>query len=136
VTAWTPKNRFERSEDAMHRKEILAKLAAGEITLEEADRLLAELGPELPPLTCKVSPKGAVSVYGLQRMPVTLYADQWFRLLEFGDEIRAFIERHRAELRWREKGEMADKLASPDPDADTPAASSAASDPHETSDGA
>ncbi len=119
----------------MQRKEILAKLAAGEISLEEADRLLAELGPELPPLTCKVSPKGAVSVYGLQRMPVTLYADQWFRLLEFGEQIRAFIERHRAQLRWREKGEMTEKLASPESGADTHGASSTASDPHETSQG-
>lgn len=87
----------------MQRKEILAKLAAGEITLDEADRLLAELRPRTPALTCKISPKGAVSVYGLQRMPVTLYADQWFRLLEFGNEIRSFIEAHRSELRWREK---------------------------------
>lgn len=91
----------------MRRREILAKLAAGEISLEEADRLIAELESEVPPLTCKVSPKGAVSVYGLQRMPVTLYADQWFRLLEFGEEIRAFIEQHRSELRWRERAEQA-----------------------------
>lgn len=89
----------------MRRREILAKLAAGEISLEEADRLIAELESELPPLTCKVSPKGAVSVYGLQRMPVTLYADQWFRLLDFAEEIRAFIEQHRSELRWRERAE-------------------------------
>lgn len=85
----------------MQRKEILAKVAAGELTLEEADRLLAELDSEAAVLTCKVSPKGAVSVYGLQRMPVTLYADQWHRLLAFGDDIRQFIEKHRDQLRWR-----------------------------------
>lgn len=85
----------------MQRKEILAKVAAGELTPEEADRLLAELDSESTVLTCKVSPKGAVSVYGLQRMPVTLYADQWHRLLAFGDDIRHFIEEHREELRWR-----------------------------------
>jgi len=42
-------------------------------------------------LSCKVSQKGAVSVYGLQRMPVTLYVEQWERLLEFGDALKAFI---------------------------------------------
>ncbi|HOP78198.1 MAG: hypothetical protein WBH86_04440 [Thermogutta sp.] len=89
----------------MQRKEILAKVAAGELTPEEADRLLAELDSESAVLTCKVSPKGAVSVYGLQRMPVTLYADQWHRLLAFGDDIRRFIEEHREELRWRVRPE-------------------------------
>jgi hypothetical protein len=43
-------------------------------------------------LTCKVSAKGAVSVYGLGRFPVTLYSEQWQRLLDKGPEIRAFIE--------------------------------------------
>lgn len=85
----------------MQRKEILAKVAAGEITPEEADRLFAELEESV--LTCKVSPKGAVSIYGLQRMPVTLYADQWFKLLGFAEQIRRFIQDHRDELRWRER---------------------------------
>lgn len=85
----------------MDRKEILVKVAAGELTPEEADGLLKNL-PESPGvLSCKVSPKGAVSVYGLQRMPVTLYADQWHRLLDFGPTIRDFIAQHRASLRWK-----------------------------------
>jgi hypothetical protein len=42
-------------------------------------------------ITCRVSQKGAVSVYGLQRFPVTLYANQFERLLGAGDEIRNFI---------------------------------------------
>jgi len=41
-------------------------------------------------LRCKVSVKGGLSVYGLQRMPVTLYVEQWERLLAFADEIRSF----------------------------------------------
>jgi hypothetical protein len=41
-------------------------------------------------LTCKVSEKGAVSIYGLGRFPVTLYANQMERLLGAADEIRAF----------------------------------------------
>ena len=39
-------------------------------------------------LYCKVSPKGGMSLYGLQRMPVTLYIEQWERLLAFADDLR------------------------------------------------
>ncbi|GAB4137953.1 hypothetical protein [Thermopirellula anaerolimosa] len=85
----------------MDRKEILAKVAAGELTPEEADSLLKSMPESQGVLSCKVSPKGAVSVYGLQRMPVTLYADQWHRLLEFAPKIRDFIEQHRSSLRWK-----------------------------------
>ncbi len=55
-------------------------------------KLEAKGEKEAPPLSCKVSSKGAVSVYGLQRFPVTLYRSQWLRLLDFADEIRTFIE--------------------------------------------
>src|SRR3954469_18800128 len=47
----------------------------------------------------KVSEKGGVSVYGLGRFPVTLYKEQWTRLLAMADEIRAFIKEHDAELK-------------------------------------
>jgi hypothetical protein len=43
-------------------------------------------------LRLKVSEKGALSVYGLGRFPVTLYKEQWTRLLDYADEIRAFIK--------------------------------------------
>ncbi len=43
-------------------------------------------------LTLKVSAKGAVSVYGMGKWPVTLYSGQWERLLESAQEIRDFIE--------------------------------------------
>jgi len=49
-------------------------------------------------LTAKVSAKGAVSVYGLQRFPVTLYAEQWEALLEKAPSIQAFIKANRAQL--------------------------------------
>jgi len=39
----------------------------------------------------KVSEKGGVSVYGLGRFPVTLYKEQWNRLLDIADDIRAFL---------------------------------------------
>jgi len=43
-------------------------------------------------LSLKVSAKGALSVYGLGRFPVTLYKEQWLRLLDMTDDIRAFIK--------------------------------------------
>ncbi len=45
-------------------------------------------------MSCKQSEKGGVSVYGLQRMPVTLYAEQWERLLAFAEEVKGFIKDH------------------------------------------
>lgn len=50
----------------------------------------------------KVSDKGGVSVYGLGRFPVTLYKEQWLRLLAMADEIRAFIREHEAQLKTKE----------------------------------
>ena len=47
----------------------------------------------------KVSEKGGVSVYGLGRFPVTLYKEQWTKLLGMADEIRAFIAEHDSELK-------------------------------------
>ena len=52
--------------------------------------------------TLKVSEKGGVSVYGLGRFPVTLYKEQWAKLLELAGEIRAFIAEHEAELKAKE----------------------------------
>lgn len=87
----------------MKKEEILAKLAAGEITVEEASRQLEEAETQKRgTLYCKVSAKGAVSVYGLQRMPVTLYVEQWERLLNFADEIRRFIGEHEGEVKRKQ----------------------------------
>jgi hypothetical protein len=49
----------------------------------------------------KVSEKGGVSVYGLGRFPVTLYKEQWVRLLDMADEIRAFIKENDAALKTK-----------------------------------
>jgi hypothetical protein len=87
----------------MKKEEILAKVAAGELTVDEATKLLAESEPKRGSLYCKVSQKGAVSVYGLQRMPVTLYVEQWERLLNYGDDIREFVKDHDSELKRKEK---------------------------------
>lgn len=87
----------------MKKEEILAKVAAGELPVEEASKLLAETEPKRGQLYCKVSEKGAVSVYGLQRMPVTLYVEQWERLLDYGDEIRRFLKENDAKLKRKDK---------------------------------
>jgi hypothetical protein len=53
----------------------------------------------------RVSEKGGVSVYGLGRFPVTLYKEQWDKLLAMAEEIRAFIREHESELKAKEPRE-------------------------------
>ena len=50
-------------------------------------------------VSLKVSEKGGVSVYGLGRFPVTLYKEQWTRLLDMADDIRTFIKENDAKLK-------------------------------------
>ncbi len=50
-------------------------------------------------LSLKVSQKGGVSVYGLGRFPVTLYKEQWEKLLDISDDIRAFIQENEPQLK-------------------------------------
>ncbi len=52
-------------------------------------------------LTLKVSEKGGLSVYGLGRFPVTLYKEQWNRLLDLADDIRAFIKANEDKLKTK-----------------------------------
>ena len=53
-------------------------------------------------ISLKVSEKGGVSVYGLGRFPVTLYKEQWKKLLDMSDEIRSFIEANESQLKSKE----------------------------------
>ena len=53
-------------------------------------------------VSMKVSEEGGVSVYGLGRFPVTLYKEQWVKLLDIADDIRAFIREHDGELKAKE----------------------------------
>jgi hypothetical protein len=55
-------------------------------------------------VSIKVSEKGGVSVYGLGRFPVTLYKEQWTKLLDMADQIRSFIKDHEAQLKVKEGG--------------------------------
>ena len=58
--------------------------------------------PERGRLSLKVSEKGALSVYGMGRFPVTLYKEQWLKLLGISDEIKAFIEANEGRLKAKE----------------------------------
>jgi len=75
---------------------------------EELERLRAEnqrlkqQGTKAGSLSFRVSEKGAVSVYGLGRFPVTLYQEQWDKLLGQIEELRGFIEANRASLKKKE----------------------------------
>jgi hypothetical protein len=67
----------------------------------ENERLKSQRGRSV---SLKVSEKGGVSVYGLGRFPVTLYKEQWTKLLAMTDEIRAFLKEHDGELKAKPEG--------------------------------
>lgn len=67
----------------------------------ENERLKSQRGRSVG---LKVSEKGGVSVYGLGRFPVTLYKEQWTKLLAMSDEIKAFIKEHDGELKAKGDG--------------------------------
>lgn len=52
-------------------------------------------------LEFRVGEKGGVSVYGLGRFPVTLYYEQWIRLLGMADDLRAFLEENKSKLKLK-----------------------------------
>jgi hypothetical protein len=53
-------------------------------------------------ISMKVSEKGGVSVYGLGRFPVTLYKEQWTKLLDLADDIRSFIRENEQSLKAKD----------------------------------
>lgn len=53
-------------------------------------------------VSLKVSEKGGLSVYGLGRFPITLYKEQWSKLLDLSEEIRTFLRDHDAELKSKQ----------------------------------
>ncbi len=60
--------------------------------LKAENEALKQKKPQRGVLTMKVSEKGALSVYGMGRFPVTLYKEQWLKLLSIADEIKRFID--------------------------------------------
>lgn len=53
-------------------------------------------------ISLKVSEKGGVSVYGMGRFPITLYKEQWLKLLDMAEDIRKFIEENAGKLKVKE----------------------------------
>jgi len=73
-------------------EELKAQLAAAQEQLK---------GRKRGSIDYKVSEKGAVSVYGLGRFPVTLYYEQWIRLLDNSDALRQFMEENKGSLKLK-----------------------------------
>jgi len=74
------------------KEELLARIA--ELEKQAASKKSGKL-------EFKVSEKGAVSVYGLGRFPTTLYYEQWVRLLDAGEDLRAFLEANKSSLKLK-----------------------------------
>ena len=74
------------------KEELLARIA-------ELEKQSAAKKPGT--MTFKVSGKGGVSVYGLGRFPVTLYYEQWTKLLDVEEELRAFLEANKSSLKLK-----------------------------------
>lgn len=77
-----------------------------EPTKEELLARIAELesqtgGRKRGSIEFRVGEKGGVSVYGLGRFPVTLYYEQWIRLLDAADELRSFLEENKSKLKLK-----------------------------------
>jgi hypothetical protein len=81
-----------------------------EPTYEELKAKLSQLEKEVDikkrsgDLIFKVGEKGGVSVYGLGRFPVTLYYEQWNRLLGAAEDIKKFLEENKSRLKLKEQG--------------------------------
>jgi hypothetical protein len=83
----------------MAEESIEAKLAR----LEAENQALKQQVERKPgELRLKVSEKGGLSIYGLGRFPVTLYKEQWTRLLDYADEIREFLKANDRQLKAKQ----------------------------------
>jgi hypothetical protein len=76
------------------KEELLAKIAELEKKAE---------GRKKGALEFRVGEKGGVSVYGLGRFPVTLYYEQWVRLLDMAKDLREFLEENKSKLKLKEQ---------------------------------
>jgi len=79
-----------------------------EPTYEELKERLANLEKQhgtrrTGSLEFRVGEKGGVSVYGLGRFPVTLYYEQWIRLLDASDKLREFLEENKSKLKLKDQ---------------------------------
>jgi len=103
----------------MTKLDILVKLAKNEITADEADAMLTAIAESMKPaasaLSVKANPeKRTISLYGLQRMPISLHRSQWERLLKgitdrASHPVLSFIDKH-SEYLPEEKGAAAKEV--------------------------
>lgn len=70
--------------------------------LRAENQALKSSKPERGTLSMKVSEKGALSIYGMGRFPVTLYKEQWLKLLGIAEEIKTFIKENDSRLKTKE----------------------------------
>lgn len=101
---WLLIARWRAAKNQLHAGFQLRGVDMAEPSYEELKAKLAELekqvqGRKKGAIDFRVSEKGGVSVYGLGRFPVTLYYEQWIRLLEQADELRAFLESNKSALK-------------------------------------
>jgi hypothetical protein len=95
----------QRRRKLLHSEEIMS-----EPTYEELKAKLSQLEKDVDTkkrsgeMTFKVGEKGGVSVYGLGRFPVTLYYEQWNRLLGAAEDIKKFLEENKSRLKLKEQG--------------------------------
>ena len=81
----------------MNEEELKAELAR----LKAENEALKNRGAK--GISMKVSEKGGVSIYGLGRFPVTLYKEQWIKLLDMAEDIRNFIKENEDKLKSKDK---------------------------------
>jgi hypothetical protein len=81
---------------------VIPDLAAEIAKLKAENVQLRAEKAQAGPFGLKVTEKGGVSVYGMGRFPVTLYAGQWEKLLARKDQVLAFLEANRSKLSFKE----------------------------------
>jgi hypothetical protein len=92
----------------MKEKSIATGAFMAEPTYDELKARLQELEKQVDTkkrsgaMEFRVSEKGGVSVYGLGRFPVTLYYEQWTRLLDAAPELKAFLEENKSKLKLKQ----------------------------------
>ena len=104
------------STNTMDSNAALAKLAAMQREIDALNKANADLKAKAAKsgkLTLKVGAKGGVSLYGMGRFPVSLYKEQWEKVLAFAPEIQAFLVAHEGEL--KSKGDEARVTEGEDP---------------------
>jgi hypothetical protein len=90
-----------------HEENVISEVPMAEPTYEELKARLQDLEKQVETkkrsgtMEFKVSEKGGVSVYGLGRFPVTLYYEQWTRLLDAAENLRLFLEENKPKLKLK-----------------------------------